>query len=257
MKQKVIKWASRVTAAVLCIAGGLLIMVLNPALMYAHQTSYPTYNLFHHQALDPAFILQVEQAVTLLQASEWYDPAFQLDICLNDGSPYPRLIEALLGRAFAHGFYNKVVIHGTVYARDYYVEVNEFKWDLTQLLAHEMTHCFQFHALGFWHANPVAGIPNWKWEGYAEYISRQSPHQKDLIHNLNRAALADSSRWELTFEDRTIAPREYYDSWTMLQYCIDIQHMSYQQVLSDTRSESAIRQQMLTWYKENQREPLP
>ena len=59
------------------------------------------------------------------------------------------------------------------------------------IIAHEMTHCLQFDKLGFWESKPIANIPNWKWEGYAEYISRQNADQKDLSKNIQRFIATD------------------------------------------------------------------
>ncbi|MEI2708915.1 MAG: hypothetical protein V9E96_07855 [Chitinophagaceae bacterium] len=119
---------------------------------------------------------------------------------------------------------------------------------MTQLLAHEMTHCLQFDKLGFWKSKPIANIANWKWEGYAEYVSRQNTDQKDLSKNIARLIATDKSNWEINFGDSTIAPREYYDYWTLVQYCMDIKKMTYKQILADTTSEQTVRQEMMSWF---------
>ncbi|MBL0145389.1 MAG: hypothetical protein IPP48_06160 [Chitinophagaceae bacterium] len=55
----------------------------------------------------------------------------------------------------------------------------------------------------------------------------------------------------MTFTDSTIAPREYYESWTLIQYCINIKRMTYKQILTDTTSEQNVTQEMMKWYEEN------
>ncbi|QLH47729.1 MAG: hypothetical protein HWD58_20245 [Bacteroidota bacterium] len=162
------------------ITGLLLIIVINPILTYANKTTHNNLTVFHNKTLDPTLLTKLDQATELLKASELYNPDLHLDICLNDGSKYPKLIRAIRGQAFAWGFYNKVVLQGNANYNENYVELNGYKWNLTQLLAHEMTHCLQFDKLGFWKSKPIANIPNWKWEGYAEYVSRQNTDQKDL-----------------------------------------------------------------------------
>jgi hypothetical protein len=71
-------------------------------------------------------------------------------------------MRTLRGQAFAWGFYNKVVMQGSTNCTSNYVTLNGFKWNLIQLLAHEMTYCLQFDKLGFWKSKPIANIPNWK-----------------------------------------------------------------------------------------------
>lgn len=248
MKRHIKKWALRLTVTGLFIAGLLLVIILNPILTYANKTTHNNFTIFHNKPLDHTLTTKLDRATELLKASEFYNPKLQLDLCLNDGSKYPKLMQTLRGQAFAWGFYNKVVLQGTANFNDDYVELNGYKWNLTQLLAHEMTHCLQFDKLGFWKSNPVANIPNWKWEGYAEYVSRQNNDQKDLSKNIERVIATDKNNWEVTFADKTIAPREYYESWTLVQYCMSIKKMNYQQILADTTSEQTLRQEMMKWF---------
>ncbi|HMX78794.1 MAG TPA: hypothetical protein PLG91_00695 [Ferruginibacter sp.] len=256
MKKQIRKWMIRIFATTLLIAGIVLIIILNPPLTYASKTTYNSYSIYHNKALNPAFTSKLEQATFLLKSSEFYGNELILDICLNDGSIYPTLIKKLQGPAFARGFYNKVILHGTMNCTANYLELNGYKWNLVQLLVHEMTHCLQYKKLGFWKSNPVANIPTWKWEGYAEYIARQdqNQNQKDLLLNINRLQTADKSKWEVVFEDGTIAPKDYYNSWNLVKYCLDIKKMSYEQLLQDKTSESELKTQMMKWYEENKSE---
>lgn len=248
MKRQIKKLTLRFAATFLLIAGLLFIIILNPILTYANKTIHNNYTIFHDKALYPTFLTNLDQATELLKASEFYNPKLHYDICLNDGSNYPKLIRIIRGQAFAWGFYDKVVLQGNANVKYNYVELNGYKWNLTQLLAHEMTHCLQFNFLGFWKSNPIANIPNWKWEGYAEYISRQNADQTDIIKNIERFIKTETNKWEIQFADSTIVSREYYDNWLLIQYCIDIKKMSYRQILEDTTSNNLVRQEMMSWY---------
>lgn len=248
MKRQIKKWTIRLTATALLIAGLLLIIILNPILTYAKKTTHNNYTVFQNKTLDPTLLNKLDQATELLKASEFYNPKLHLEICLNDGSIYPKLIQTLRGQAFAWGFYDKVVMQGTANFKDNYVELNGYKWNLTQLLAHEMTHCLQFNKLGLWKSKPFASIPNWKWEGYAEYVSRQNTDQKDLSKNIERLIATNEKDWGIKFADSTIAPREYYDNWTLIQYCMAIKKITYKQILADTTSEQIVRQEMMSWF---------
>ncbi len=254
MKRQIKKWTLRLTVTGLFIAGLLLVIVLNPILTYANKTTHNNYTIFHNKQLDQTLTIKLDQATDLLKTSEFYNSKLQLDICLNDGSKYPKIMETIRGRAFAWGFYDKVVLQGNADYQDNYVELNGYKWNLTQLLAHEMTHCLQFDKLGLWKSKPFANIPNWKWEGYAEYVSRQNADQKNLSKNIERLIATDKNNWEVKFSDNTIAPKEYCDYWTLVQYCMDIKKMTYKQILTDTTSEQNVRQEMMKWYNENKSE---
>lgn len=254
MKRQIKKWTLRLSVTGLFIAGLLLVIVLNPILTYANKTKHNNLTVFHNKTLDPTLLTNLDQVTELLKASEFYNPKLHLDICLNDGSKYPKLIRTVRGQAFGWGFYDKVVLQGTTNYKDNNVELNGYKWNLTQLLAHEMTHCLQFDKLGFWKSKPIANIPNWKWEGYAEYVSRKNNDQKDLSKNIERLITTDKTNWDIKFDDSTIAPREYYDYWTLVQYCMDIKKMNYKQILADTTNEQTVRQEMMKWYENNKSE---
>ena len=254
MKQQIKKWTLRLTATGLLIAGLLLIIILNPILIYAHKTTHKIFSIYHNKVIDPLLISTLDQAKVLLETSEFYNNNLKFDICLNDGATYPTIIKTVRGQAFAWGFYDKVVMQGTMNCKANFVELNGYKWNLTQLLAHEMTHCLQFDKLGLIQSNPIANIPTWKWEGYAEYVSRQNADQKDLSKNIERFIATGKNNWEIKFADGTITPREYYSYWILVQYCLDVKNMSYQQLLTEKINEQTLKQEMINWYEENKSE---
>ena len=227
----------------------LLTIILNPILLYASKTTHNNFVVYHNETLDPHLLTTLDEAEALCKQSEFYNPNLTLDICLNDGSNYPTLIRALCGRFFARGFYNKVVLQGNMDCKNNVVELSGYKWNLPQLLAHEMTHCLQFDKFGIWKSKPIAAIPNWKWEGYAEYIARQNADQKELAYNIQHFIKNDKHTWEITFADSTITPREYYNYWNLVKYCLDAKKINYEQLLADTTSEQEIIEAMQQWYK--------
>jgi len=244
------KWILRLIATTIFIAGLLIAIVLNPVFTYAGKARYNKYSIFHNKPFDPTLQTRLSEANALLNKSELYDPALRLQLCLNDGSIYPDLIQRIQGPAFAYGFYDKVVLMGNTDAKANYVELNGFKWNLTQLLAHEMTHCYQFNKRGLLRSRPIARIPTWKWEGYPEYIARQNKDQKDLMTNIQhllRTEQIDNDNW-IYFADSTGTVIPYYKSWLLVKFCIDIKRMSYEQILNDTIHEKTTEQEMMDWY---------
>ena len=170
--------------------------------MYANRTDLGEFTVYHSQKIEKECKFSIVEAMEILKTSELYDSTIKFDICLNDGSLYPSLMELFLGRAFALGYTsNKITLCGKTNFKENYVEVNDNKWNLTQLLAHEGTHFLVFNKVGFWNANPVANNPRWKWEGYPEYIARQDTSGLNLAKNIKKLNFtiltASSSSWSI------------------------------------------------------------
>lgn len=251
MKKSIKKWSIRITSTVLFIGGLLLGIILNPSLLYAHKTSVGNYTIYHHSNIDQSILLRLQNMTSLLKKSELYNPNLQLDICLNDGSNYPKLIEKIHGKAFALGFYNKIVLHGHSNPNDNHLELNGYLWNLEQLLAHEAIHCYQYDTYGFWNSNPIANHAQWKWEGYPEYIARQNQDQRNLGENINRLLKnkeLQKNSWSISFSDDTISPIKYYEDWLLVQYCLDIKRMSYDELLKDLTPKEDILREMFHWF---------
>ncbi|MGB3586429.1 MAG: collagenase [Tunicatimonas sp.] len=252
MKQTIRKWMLRLSATGILSAGFLVGIVMNPAILYANQTTVGNHTIYHDAPLNEAFFLLLGDALSSIKQSDLYHKNIALDICLDDGSYYPILMEKVRGRAFGWGFSDKAVLKGTLNYEANTIEKSGYKWNLSQLIAHEATHCLQFLKFGLWGANPIAGHPHWKWEGYAEYVSRKVGAQQNLVSRITqkiKQEQADPDGWEITFDDGTIAPRSYYQGWLLVQYCLDIKEISYENLLDDTTITGVmVEKEMMRWY---------
>jgi hypothetical protein len=249
MKKNIAVWTLRIIVVTILSIGFLIFIVLKPSLLYANKTVIDNFTIYHTKPLDKEIKSEVDEAASLLKASELYNPNFKIDVCLNDGSNYPTLIQALHSKAFGIGFYNKVIIMGNINIKENYTEISGYKYNLAQLLAHESIHCLQFNKLGLWKSNPIGKIPDWKNDGYPEYIARKD--QANLIKNithLNEAIKEDYNEWGISFADSTYVGKEYYSWWVLTQYCMDVKKMTYKKILLDTAKEENLRKQMMEWY---------
>ncbi|TPG64568.1 hypothetical protein EAH73_15485 [Hymenobacter nivis] len=229
------------------------LLVLNPGFLYANRTATPHYTIYHNRPLDPALLPRLEQARAIDQQSSWFDPTLRLNICLNDGSAYPGLVEKLRGPAFGWSIYRSVVLNGEANPQANYVALNGYKWDFVQLLAHEAAHCYQLRRLGIWQMNPlIPQHPMWKLEGYAEYVARRGPNYLPLrqqVQQLRQAQQAAPHEWGIALADGTTASREYAGYLALTTYCLDVKKMTYQQLLADTTSEQTVHRQLASWYQ--------
>jgi len=245
------KWALRVSVTILFIAGLLLGIVIKPSLAYAHTTVDGNYTICHQQKLDPSFITQLRHADQLLKASELYDSTLKLSVCLNDGNYYPVLMGKIRGAAFGWGFAHEVVLGCPVNAGNNYGILNGYRYNLTELLAHEATHCMEFNHYGLLHSN-VFDTKHawWKWEGYPEYVARKG--KADLGNNIGHLVeveKTDNNGW-INFGDSTGVVIPYYKAWLLVQYCMDVRKLTFDQLLKDPVDEKEVTRAMMTWYQQ-------
>ena len=255
MKKAFKKWTFRLIVTGLFLIGLLVLFMLNPIILYANKTVLGNYSIYHNKPLGKAFQRRLEQSNEIIKSSELYDSNLNIDICLKDGSKYPKLIETVLGRDILLSFYNKIVFCSDIINyENNYIQVDKHKWNLTQMLAHVETHCLEFNKYGLWQSNPIGRHPNWKWEGYPEYISRQNygkqTLQKDIETLLQVEQINNSNGW-MMLPDSTETLITYYKYKLLIQFCIEIKKMSFVQILKDTSREESVRQQMINWFRES------
>jgi len=251
MKRTLKIWSIRIFCVGIISFLTIILTMFNPSFLYANQTEIGNYIVYHQTEVAPELADRLQAAQSLIQKSELYDPNFKIKVCLNDGSYYPALMETLRGPAFAWGFYDITTFRGNADYENNRIELNGYQWNLEQLFAHEFVHCLQSNALGLLRANPIGNYPEWKWEGYPEYIARQNEGQRSLLNNINRLSAAKEAvpdAWRITFEDNTIVSRRYYTYWLLVQYCMNIKGMSYLELLHDTRSKAVWEKKMEEWY---------
>ena len=127
-----------------------ILVLMNPAWSYAHQTTFGPVTIHHNQEFDPAAESILQAAVEIIKSSELYTTDFKVDLCMNDGSRFPNFHPFAGGLAYAFGdkavFYNAVPNFSQNTAQNKSLPADRLgeKANLTWLLAHEFTHNLQF-----------------------------------------------------------------------------------------------------------------
>jgi len=245
------KWLFRFSVTGVFLLALLVVIVFAPTLSYARHSRYGRFTVYHQPPLPAALPARLAVAAAQLRGSELYTPSFHADICLNDqGTNYPKLLGHLLPPAFAWGFADKVVLQGQADFTADYVALHGYRWNSTALLTHELTHCLQAQALGWYRTNPLTGSPTWKREGYAEYLARPHGTPAQLATHLARLHQAERTHpgaWEVSLPDGTMQPKEYARYAALVAYCLDVRHLSYRQLLADTTSEAVTARHLAAW----------
>ena len=250
MRKKILKLIFGLSISVFTIVILLFCLILNPSLLYAHHTKVLNHNVYHDQALSSDLENHIKSSIKLIETSELYNKNLSFNICLDHGSVLPQIMNTIQGPAYGWGFFNHIVLRGQINDKQNTISIHHYKWDLSQLMAHELTHCLQINTFGFWSSNPIADHAEWKWEGYPEYVARQDISQVDLKQNLDLYKNTFFNKdWAIEFKNGTIAPKSYYKHWLLVKYCLDIKKMTYKALIEDkTIHIEDLEKDMWNWY---------
>jgi hypothetical protein len=235
----------------------IITILLFPQRLFANKLEYKNFTVYSNDKIPADIKIVLDNAMNLVKKSEINDNSYKYNVILCYNSFYNKIDDKLLGAGrTARATLNNVIIKVKIDPRENLAfptfhkacEVN-----LTELLAHEMTHCLQANKYGMIKFNPFKHPELWKLEGYPEYISRQawlSGKDYNLASDLDRYVNLEGKTndiWILEQEGGCEVPDYYYKGRLMIQYLIDIRHFTYDKILNDTVSENTICNEMIKW----------
>ncbi|MEM9546779.1 MAG: collagenase [Bacteroidota bacterium] len=238
-----------------------ILIALNPNWVYAHQTEIEFITVFHDEELQEGTEQVLYSAIDLIKESALYHKDITIDLCLNDNSFYPK-INPLVRLATAYAMLDKTVLRDC--SPNFSANRIETKWavnnhekrkfDLTWLLAHEFTHNLQYDYDTYYMINSTLGKINWRLEGHAEYISRAYKNDGLLAEKIDYYLHEKEKEYSglpvVKLENGTLQVLSYLKYATMIQYMMEVEKFSFQQIIDDNREESDVYTAMLAWYKE-------
>ena len=257
MIKKLRRILKRALLMLLIIISALVTIILFPQLVFANKMKYKNFKVCSNDKINHDIKIPLDNAIALVQRSELYDPGYKYNIILCHNTFYNKIDDILLGIGpAARARLNNVIIKVRIDPTDnlaFATFHKECKINLAYLLAHEMIHCLQAKKYGIMKFNPFRHPEFWKLEGYPEYISRKtqlSSKDHSLANEIERYINLESKAtdiWILLEEGRCEAPNYYYKGRLMIEYLMDIKHMSYDQILKDSVSETTIFKEMIKW----------
>ena len=230
----------------------LIVMVgflLNPSLSYGSSTSFDHCVVLHEEALSPGLTSIIANSTAIIEQSELYDQESISYLCLQDGSRYPAVVKSILGDDVIKSFssINVVLARAEIPQNKLDWRGHQFRFD--QFLAHVRVHNLQFQYHGLWKANPLGGHPEWKWEGYADYISlgKRFELKEVITHYLEQGQEAfDFCQLGAGFGTINLHIRQMI----MTQYLFDQKGFSYNQFMEAEIDENMLFQEILGWHEQ-------
>ncbi len=230
----------------------MIAFIAFPSFSYGSKTDFEGLTIYHNTPLEEGYENVLRDVMKLVKTSELYDEEFAIELCLDDQSWYPRVINEIRGPAFGFGLANKVILKSKASFIDNKAYGYGQSWQLAELIAHEMIHTFQYNKYGF----ETLSTPFWKQEGYAEVISRAGRSNYDLVSSISlmisEREKVGGDHWVwITLEDESGVPSEYLRSKNLIQYMMEVEKSNYDQILEDQRTREEVESFMMDWYRSN------
>lgn len=198
--------------------------------------------------MPPDLYLLIDKSFENIRMSEFFDEEMRIELCLNDGSYYPKLVETVMGVDIIRAFSNKSVVHGKICSEGDCMFWRTRKVKFSQWFTHSLIHNLQFHKHGFWCSNPVGGHPDWKWEGYAEYISLGK--NKELTAIIEKSINPSEGKYEWIETDIDMGTTvQHMKFLAMTKYCFEVKKMDYSTFFLDSQTEENLFKEMMEWYE--------
>lgn len=224
-----------------------LTLLFFPSWLYASETDLGQVQVYHQQPLPNGFEEVVKESLAVIRNSELYTPAFKTELCLNDGSLYPKLVKTALGDDVFRAFVDKAVMLGDFSADSRHMQAWGRELSTVQFLSHAFVHNLQYQYHGFSGANPIGRHPEWKWEGYAEYMVLGQEHTLDHYLDLMESE-ANPFEWVAMGNGKSTI-RMHLEFMQLTKYCFEQKGWSYHEFMSDDTSKAQLTQEMEQWYK--------
>ncbi len=237
-----------------------VLVALNPNWVYAHETKVDFVTIYHDDALRAEADGIVRSALEIIKSSDLYNEDISIDLCLNDNRFYPK-IHPLVGAPLAYAMLDKTVLSNCkINFAENRVETqwsaNNYelrKFDLTWLLAHEMTHNLQNNVDFLYVLKTAFGSINWKLEGHAEYVSRAYKDDGKLKERIAKLKVEEGKEHigfpVMKLEDGTMQILSYLKYAIAIQYMHEVENLDYTQICNDQRSLDDIFLEIHAWHK--------
>ena len=244
---------------VLVFVSGLATIILYPQPLFANKVAYKQFKVYSNEKIGDEIKPLLDSAIALVKKSELYDPSYKADIFLS----YNTFFNKIDNKVFGYGPTARAIDNNLVFKVA--VDINKnlvyptfhkpCKAGFAYVIAHEMTHCLQAHKYGILKFNPFNHPEMWKLEGYPEYVARQKFSESNLkkeIKSFLEHQQKQKDIWILEEDERCEVPEYYYKGRLITEYLMNVEHLTYDQILKDERLEGKIFGEMVGWATSNE-----
>jgi hypothetical protein len=201
-----------------------LLILMFPELLFAHHLHHRNFHVYSEAAIDPSIIPILDEAAALMARSSLDDPGMEHRLFLC-GSPLRWRLLAPTCRGAFGATHAAVLRRNTILSRTDVAANLVFRdaalndrRPLSAVIAHERIHALMGH-----HFGDVAclSIPDWKNEGYCEYIGGSPSVNIEEGKRLIRRGQAEA-----------MGPLRYFQYRLMVKYLMDIEGFDIDEIVA-------------------------
>lgn len=257
MKRVIKKIVAGIVVVTVVFVSGLITIALSPQMVFANKLEHSKFTIYSDEPYDEVNLkTRLDEAYKLIEYSELHDPNYRFGVLLAHNHFWNK-IEDLRGKGvIARPLAKNITIKVPIDPKLNQATTPRSKVNLTWLLAHEIVHVLQANKYGITNFGLITQPPMWKLEGYPEYISRREKLKDkdyDLRLEIDRYLQLKKESvdgWLEVVENHHI-PFYYYKGRLMTEYLMDIQGITYDEILKSSRIEEEIFNEMLEWRYNN------
>jgi hypothetical protein len=234
MKRRIRRILICISLATIASIGILVALILYPQNLFADKIDYKNLRIYANGNIGDDYQPVFDKALELITDSELYEK-MTFEVFLANNSLYKEIDTMVFGYAIARSIDNNVILRVDVNFRDNLLLGPKNRRNLAKTVAHELVHCLQLNRYGVLKFNPLFPPETWILEGYPEYIANRDERIStgyrltDSIKKL-REFEQKGSEWIET-EPGQFDPLNYFKSRIMIEYLIDIKHMTYAEII--------------------------
>ena len=260
------KWARRlwwlplIVLVLLGIEFGLLAF---PQILFSESTRVGTVTVFHDGMSEDRALSLAGDIDRRLRGSRFHDSTRRDEVFVFRNRKNYALYRKLLFSKIVPSGFNLPILGNSYVCEAVVTELGDATggqprfsiWDgeLAHIAAHEIGHQYISDRIGSrrWRA-----LPHWKQEGLPEYIANigelRAEPSLDLVSRIE--ILKDDSRWTATPAGRRPGwDRLHYEAGLLVEFLLEVEQLSLEQLLSDPVTRSETHAGMMAWASSGRR----
>jgi hypothetical protein len=238
-----------VGAMIVCLV--LAVGVLTtPGPFFPEEKQYGSITVHSETPIDEEVDSVVAEVIKRLEHVPIYDPHMKLNLCLCSTQSKFTFFARLTRRAnriMGFSLLNSVYVNGD-YLRELAFQTggqprySAREGSVVHVATHELMHCFLADAAGNLSSRM---LPEWKVEGYCEYGCNQFVAPRDSGYSINDRIniYLDDTRWNAI----SVTHRPHYLWGLMVEYLVNEQGLSFEQVMADSVTRELVYREMMEW----------